>query len=92
MGGNCESWKAPGDTELPSGYLTGSVPILLTDNCHEAQAYDAKISWKIGWIRNHMAMVDSGGVGFKCTEGNTANTMVHLSMRQSKTTRLTIQI
>lgn len=53
MGGNCESWKAPGDTELPSGYLTGSVPILLTDNCHLWQAAYANKAFNINKLRPH---------------------------------------
>ena len=56
------------------------------------QAFDVKISRNIGGIRNHLVMVDAGWVGFKCTEGNTARTMVHLSRVQYRTARLTRQI
>ena len=47
---------------LPSGYLKDSAPPKVTDICHRAQAFNAKILWNIGWIRNHMVMVDAGEI------------------------------
>lgn len=64
--------------------------------------FDAKIYLNIGWIRNHLVMVDAGGIsgnrtsdrkgeaGFEVTEkGNTARTIADLSGRQYNIFRLT---
>jgi hypothetical protein len=45
-----------------------------------------------GWVGGNHTSATNRGVGFEGTEkGNAARTIVHFSMRQSNTTRLTTQ-
>jgi hypothetical protein len=52
--------------EVPSGYLKDSALPKVTVICYRSQAFNAKIYWNIGLIRNHMVMVDAGGISGNC--------------------------
>jgi hypothetical protein len=54
-----QAWCAP---DVPSGALKDPAPPKTWHICHQTQTFDAKITRNIGWIRNHMVMVDAGGI------------------------------